>query len=165
MTAALIAVGLLLGMAAVVVPVMVAAYKRQRIEWRRAVGQSWRWAAVPGVDVDEGRLIGAVESAWVALALHRCFPSSTLLQAKEVLHVMVQRVPSWHSPQHGGNVAGVTSGHVVYVGSDFAAVCHELAHLCEFLEMGAYDFEHGTWGVRRIQVAVDEWQQATRRSS
>lgn len=153
-----------LGVFLVVVSVlMVGAYLRQRIEWKRAPGVAWRWAAVDGASVDESRLVGAVESAWVSLSLNKCFSASVLLKAAEVLHVCVQRVPKWHSPQHGGEVAGVTSGHVIYVGSDLASVCHELAHVCEFLESGTYDFAHQTWADRGIQRAVDEWQTATGR--
>jgi hypothetical protein len=57
-------------------------------------------------------------------------------------------------------VAGLSSGTTIDVGRDLAALCHELAHTCEYLEGGRakQDDAHTTWGKRGIQRAVDEFE-------
>lgn len=147
---------LLAGVLAIVTPIMVAAYLRQRIPWKQVAGRSFKWHSIEGSTATEEQVRNAVDAAFRALTLHNCFQNQTLLEAGHALHVLVQRVNDWESPTHGGRIAGKTEGHTIYVGDDLASVCHELAHLCELIETKRYDFDHRTWGMRRIWLAIDD---------
>lgn len=155
MTPALVGVALLALMAAIVTPLMLAAYRRSRVEWLGVPHRPYRWHSIEGSTVKAEQVGAAVDAA--LLALHPCFAPTTLMRAAERVHVSVQRVAAWHSPQHGVEVAGITAGYVLVVGSDLASLCHELAHLCEELEGQGHDTAHGTWGPRGIDAACDKY--------
>lgn len=137
---------------------MVPAYLRQRIPWRRTpAGVTFH--SVSGA-LSPATLDFAVLHAFLYLREDSNFSPATLDAARSALRVIVQRNNQWSSPLHGSNVAGLTSGVTVDVGSNLAALCHEIAHVCEFLEGGraAQDDRHATWERRGIQRAVDEFE-------
>lgn len=57
-------------------------------------------------------------------------------------------------------VAGETDlvTRTLFVGRDLAALCHELAHLCDADLSQTIDHTHDTWTKRGIMRAIDEWQ-------
>lgn len=157
MTPATIAAVLLvvvLGFAAVV---MVPAYLRQRVTWKRTPA-GYYYQSIG--DVDVMRLERNIGLSFALLREHSDFDPATLDAARAAAHIIVQRVNEWFSPAHGGNVAGVTTGTTIDVGQNLAALCHELAHVCEWIEGGdaKQDMQHVTWVHRGIQAAVDEYE-------
>lgn len=146
------------GLAAVSIPILIAAFIRQRITWRVISNRSYRWMAVDGVNISEDDLRLALDRSLIALSNHRCFKDDTIRRAAREVHVVVQRVSSWESSIHNARVAGIAVGFQIYVGKDLAAVCHEFAHVCELIEDGVYDFEHAKWGTRRLYDAINEFE-------
>jgi hypothetical protein len=161
-----VAIGLVLlvCVAVVVTAIMVPAYFRQRIDWRPLRGSSYKYASLE--PISEALLERAVNEAFVTLRSHADFVPATIAAAATNLRIVVQRVNEWESPAHGSKVAGVTMGTDVYVGKDLKALCHEVAHVCEFMEGGpaAVDGTHASWGRRGIYRAVnvyENWLEAT----
>jgi len=139
------------------VAVMVPAYLRQRIPWKRTPS-GFRYHALGAVDPH--RIDVNARVAFQLLREYTDLAPSTIDATRIALHVLVQKTNVWESPLHGGNVAGVTSGTTIGVGVNLAALCHEIAHACEFIEGGAdrQDTKHLTWEKRGIQRAVDEYE-------
>lgn len=154
-----VTVGLLIfaGMLGVVAVAMIPAYLRSRIPWKKTpAGITYHsMTNISPVRIDE-----AIIESLRLLRTHSDIRPQVLDAAAMSLRVIVQRVDSWNSPQHGGNVAGVTHGATIYVGLDLAAVCHEIAHVCEFIEGGAegQDLNHRRWVKRGIQHAANEFE-------
>lgn len=155
-----IAIGIIavLGVLGVAAGVMVPAYLRQRIPWKTSPA-GFTYHSVSGL-TSEANLDFAILHAFLYLRQWADFTPSTLERARRELRVIVQRDIAWSSPLHGSNVAGITSGTTIDVGRDFKALCHELAHACEFIEGGraAQDDQHKTWSRRGIHRAVDEFE-------
>lgn len=137
--------------------IMVPAYLRQRIDWKTTPRGYLYFAHTP---LDPVRLDAHIGLALRCLREHSDFSPVLLERTAARTRIIVQRVTSWHSPAHGTSVAGVSTGMTIHVGSDLAALAHELAHECEFEEggAGAQDFTHATWLGRGIQRAVDVYE-------
>ena len=157
MTPILIGVLAVLGMLSVAAGVMVPAYLRQRIPWKKTPGgHTYHAVGTTSVAVLDVRIM----SAFILLREHADFSAETLLRAQREVKIIIQRVNQWSSPLHGTNVAGLARGTTIDVGANLAALCHELAHVCEFIEGGAekQDATHASWAKRGIQRAVDEYE-------
>lgn len=57
-------------------------------------------------------------------------------------------------------VAGlcIVESRDLIVGTDLAALCHELAHLVQWDVEGREEYGHETWTLRGVTQAVDAWQ-------
>lgn len=152
-----LALTLLVVMLTLVGAIMVRAYLRQRIDWKTTPRGFLYHALGP---MDPARLDAHITLALTCLREHSDFTPQTLQKTAAQTRIIVQRVTSWHSPAHGTSVAGLSTGMTIHVGSDLAALAHELAHECEFTEggAGAQDFTHATWSARGIQRAVDVYE-------
>ena len=67
---------------------------------------------------------------------------------------IVQPVPAWVDIW-GRKIAGSSSGSIVTLGFDLAALCHELAHRCEWELEGRTADAHASWTSRGIHAAND----------
>jgi hypothetical protein len=57
----------------------------------------------------------------------------------------------------GRKVAGLQIEHTLVVGPSLAALCHEMAHLCEAVLDKEQDNAHATWAADGIAAAVDDF--------
>lgn len=73
------------------------------------------------------------------------------------LQILVDPHLSWVSTQ-GQHVAGQTYFKTVKVGLDLAALCHELAHVCEEFTDGRVDMGHERWAARGIYNATNAYE-------
>jgi hypothetical protein len=82
------------------------------------------------------------------------------------LKIYVRDTPTWNDG--GRKVAGMLNGNVITVGSDLAALCHELAHFLrrklDGVDLQAADalplaeqHEHLFWQTNGIQAAIDNY--------
>jgi hypothetical protein len=82
------------------------------------------------------------------------------------LKIYVRSTPAWSDG--GRKVAGILNGNVITVGSDLAALCHELAHFLrrelDGVDLQAADalplaeqHEHLFWQTNGIQTAIDNY--------
>ena len=114
---------------------------------------------VSGV-VNEALLASAVTHAVDELSAfgvwRRCEIEATVLRG---VRVCVRPEVRWLD-QGGQMVAGLTikESRTLVVGTDLAALCHELAHLVQWDIERREEFGHETWTVRGITSAVDAWQ-------
>lgn len=138
--------------AALIVPVAL----HQRVEWKRTANGYQYHSLEP---IAEAVLDRCIVEAFVCLRETDIMPS-TLAQLATALRVVVQKVDTWHSPQHGAVIAGLSQGTTIYVGRDLASLCHEMAHACEFIEggRGKQDDAHETWAWRGFLRAVDRYE-------
>ena len=155
---ALFGVGLLVLVLGGAAAIMIPAYLRQRVDWKRVPGTPYQFTTL--TPLDPSVLRDAIIAAFAALRAHSDFSPDVLMATGQHLRVSVQRVNQWQSPAHGGTVAGVATGTTIYVGRDLKALCHEIAHACEFIEggEGRVDGAHATWTKRGIFRAVDEYE-------
>lgn len=158
MSAVVIGIALLVAVLGGAAAVMIPAYLRQRVNWKRSP-MGYTYFAVESVDA--AVLDEAVTRAFVCLAAFSNFSVETRKKTATSLRIVVQKVDTWVSPLHGGaTVAGVTLGTDVYVGKNLAGLAHEIAHACEFVEGGraSQDDAHASWAARGIQRSVDEFE-------
>lgn len=154
MSTVIIAIILLVVMVGGAAAFLIPAYLRQRIPWKQLPGTPVRYHSL--APLNEPALKQAYNDAFVLLRKCTDFTPETLARTASTLHIIVQRVNEWGSPAHEGKVAGIASGHVVYIGADFKALLHEVAHVCEYLE-GVIDYDHRTWTKRGINMAQDAY--------
>lgn len=155
MSAPLIAILLLIAVLGFAGAMMVAAYFRQRIDWKPLGATAVKYVNF-AENVTEADIQRAYADALVLLRRHTDFTPLTLTKLSTELHITVQRVAAWNSPEHGTKVAGIADGVTVAVGADLKSLLHEMAHVCEFFE-GHTDFDHASWVKRGIQKADDEF--------
>lgn len=155
MSAIIVAIVLLVVIIGVATIFMVPAFLRQNISWRVLSGTAVKYHAL--VPISEAALKEAYLEALVQLRTHTDFMPATLNKVANELHIVVQNVKDWNSPMHGSKVAGIADGFTIYVGIDFAALLHEMAHVAEFVD-GNIDNAHSTWMKRGIYKADDAFQ-------
>ncbi len=153
-------VALIFGTLALAAAFMIPAYLRQKIPWKQLPGSTARYHIVEGAWVNETMLREAYNAAVLSLR-HTDFTPLTRAKMASTISIIVQKTVDWDSPAHGGKIAGMADGLILYVGSDLAALAHEMAHACEFLE-GYIDHNHSVWKLRGIHAAVDAYQQYLR---
>ena len=79
--------------------------------------------------------------------------------------VRIQVMPTEKWQQLGGPDVAGEAGDWVRVGSDFMALAHELAHLCERRLDGVEDRAHRTWttrGIRKAEAEYEDWLRGQR---
>lgn len=157
MTAIAIALSLLVVVLTLAAAFLIPAYLRQRVEWKRtASGYQFHTVEPYSATI----LDRCINEAFIALRENTDVMPSTLVQLASALHVVVQKVDTWASPQHGTTIAGLAQGTTLYVGNDLASLCHEMAHACEFIEggRGKQDDQHLTWQARGFFLAVERYE-------
>ena len=155
MSAVVVGIILLISVVGIAAIFIVPAFLRQRIPWRTLPNTTAKYHAL--VPISEKALQTAYLSALVQLRTHTDFMPATLNKVAGDLHIVVQSVKDWESPMHNSKVAGIADGKTIYIGVDFAALLHEMAHVAEFID-GAIDNTHATWIKRGIYRADDAFQ-------
>jgi hypothetical protein len=93
-------------------------------------------------------------------ALNAVWSTTNMYALLDGVHVNVMTSPTWSDPFTGRTIAGqsLPSSKTVVVGSDYAALAHELAHVIE-AGPGRLGFEdHASWASSGIQAAVDKYE-------
>lgn len=155
MTAIIVGIVLIVVVLGIAAAFMVPAYLRQYVPWRILPNTTVKYHAL--APISEEALQAAYLEALVQLRNHTDFMPATLSKVPNELRIVVQKVNEWDSPMHGSKVAGIADATTVYVGIDFAALLHEMAHVAEFID-GNIDHTHGTWIKRGIYRADDAFQ-------
>lgn len=125
-----------------------------------------RWHSL--AQTDPRFLSAALQYAESVLIAHTTWNAANLALVGHHVRVMVKESEAWVD-LWGRKVAGYEVGHMLVVGPSLAALCHELAHLCEKVLLGGTDHTHEGWGsngVTKALVAYDDWlasQHATSR--
>ena len=133
---------------AIAAAVMIPAYFRQRIPWKPLPGVPNVQYHSPG-PVDEAKLARCFLAAIAALRVHADFSARAIDHLSNV-RIFVEQGDTWHT-------TGAAKGEQVYIGTNFAALAHELAHVAEFVE-GSIDLAHASWGRRGIFIAIDTYE-------
>ena len=150
--------GLLFGIALLVLTLvgvaiaLIATWASGQIQWKRT--PSWNVKYIAELPFKPEHLDNAL-----TLAVSKLRPVWPLTATTLVAHntkFIVQPVPEW-TDIWGRKIAGSSSGQVVTVGSDLAALCHELAHRCEWELDGRTDDAHVSWTSRGIHAAIDQY--------
>jgi hypothetical protein len=137
-------------------------WQRFVLQWKPLPGFNGAWyvghenGPVARVDV----LTAAY--AWALERLARIWPDAR--RACDGVRVKVMPTPEWHDVWQR-KIAGDEAGEYVTVGSDFAALLHELAHLVELRLDGVVDAAHAGWAAKGIRAAEDDfaaWLKAQR---
>ena len=128
---------------------------------KRALAK-WRPIADTGLfflpeQIDETSLAFAVRRSAFVLFTHGPWQPADVWRAIDKWKISVRPTLKWIS--EGKLVAGQTNTAmgVVEVGSDLAALAHELAHVCEFKLQGFTDDAHKTWASRGLTWAEKEY--------
>lgn len=109
---------------------------------------------------DPNRITKALQYAETCLIKNTKWNAGQLAAAMFHAHVFVVNREEW-SFINGQHTAGMQEGNTIQVGPSLAALCHEMAHLCEFQLDGKIDNDHLTWafdGVNRAIQAYEEWR-------
>jgi hypothetical protein len=108
--------------------------------------------------IDESKL---KERLLLALgALSAVWSTTNMYALLDGVHINVMPSTTWSDSFTGRTIAGqsLPSGKTVVVGSDYAALAHELAHVIE-AGPGRLGFEdHASWARNGIQAAVDKYE-------
>lgn len=110
--------------------------------------------------VNDALLASAITRAVDELVAHGAWRrhevEATVLRG---IRVTVRPEVRWQDA-HGQWVAGlcIVESRDLIVGTDFAALCHELAHLVQWDVEGREEYGHETWTLRGVTQAVDAWQ-------
>lgn len=138
---------------------MLVKYLRSRIPWKPLIGSSFR-ASYYGFnhDPDPIRINQCLNTAASFLVQYSTFGEAAILKALQGVKIYVQPTPAW---MHAGEeVAGLTQENVIMIGSDYAALLHECAHVCEEAVTGGYSYDHAGWdqkGIRTAESEYDHW--------
>ena len=107
---------------------------------------------------DAALLLMAVSTTLSLLVQHTTWRAADIMAALQGLRIYVQPTPSWDD--NGRQVAGLSLDGAVMVGSDFAALLHECAHVCEERIDRTVRYDHAGWdaaGIRRAENAFAAW--------
>lgn len=105
---------------------------------------------------DPAFIYAALQAATRALMRHTIW-GDRVVYVKGLASIYVKDTKSWHDTA-GQKVAGQQAGRVLYVGIDLAALCHELAHLCDAELDKRVEYDHASWTQRGIFTAVNEYE-------
>ena len=130
---------------------LIVTWSRGRIAWKTGP-YGVQWTGPEGFDVN--RLAVAMDRALDTLSA--VWPREKVLLALAASKVIVNPEPAWVDIW-GRKVGGLTVGDIVFVGSDLAALAHELAHRCEYVLEGKVDEDHALWLSRGIFAALDKY--------
>lgn len=89
-------------------------------------------------------------------ALEPIFGLPAVVSALDGARIAVHFMPKWRDAITGQMVAGTATSIEVRVGSDLAALCHELVHVCQF-KAGVVDETHASWGPE-IYAAIERYE-------
>lgn len=148
---------------AVVGAAVLAAFARLGWIWWKRFHVPWRTVSPGlqlysnGADVDPARVIAAVLVAQTALGRNGPWSPEAVRRATFGLRVYVRPTETWIDG-HGRKVAGLSLGLVVHVGPSLAALCHEMAHVCDERLGRRVDYSHASWVENGIRAAVIEYE-------
>jgi hypothetical protein len=116
-----------------------------------------RYFVRPGVTLDPKALAAALHAAESFLIERTQWNAGQMVVVGARVYVYVMDAETW-TDLWGREVAGMLDGEVLVVGPSLAALCHEMAHLCEKVLSPPVDDYHGSWKVNGVQLAVDEFE-------
>lgn len=131
-------------------------YKASHIAWKPLpglIGVMWFSKAADTIPSD---IVNALKASVQLLSMWTKWPGEDIGKLVLTMKIYVEATPTW-GDGYGRKVAGLQAQNVIYVGSDLAAMCHELAHLCELKLDLFIDDAHEGWVKNGIQRAVDEF--------
>lgn len=135
---------------------MLVRFLRDRVWWKPIPGSPLE-AAYFGKDHEPNlvRLNMALTVTVSLLVKHTQWKELDIVKALTGLRVYVQPVLKWQSG--GQTVAGLTMGNTVMIGSDYAALLHECAHVCDEAIDKVIRYNHTGWDADGIRTAEAEY--------
>ena len=119
------------------------------------------WPAVKACILAPGvttvRVAAALANAVMCLAHYAGWDEAKVRAVAAKQQIKVEATPAW-TDRWGRHVGGTSAFGTLQVGSDLAALCHELAHACETEWTGTTDESHATWQQNGIQRAIDSYE-------
>lgn len=110
-----------------------------------------KYVAPPGYST--AKLAEALHVVSDALAQHVPeWSAGRIAESISGCRILVASVYQWQN-MSGQWVGGEQDGNIVKVGVNLAALCHEVAHLCEMHIEGSYDYDHAHWARKGIWAA------------
>jgi len=133
-------------------------WRSSRPSWAPLPGRPGQWASTEAIcPVSPERIAAALGEAEWALMHHSRIPVARIIEAGSRAQVYVHGSPEWLDAW-SRQVAGLQIGTALAVGSDLAALCHELAHLAKSLEGDAQE-NHAGWALDGTLAAIDVYGQ------
>lgn len=162
MSAILIGVGLLLvvlGVVGVVIYFKLNQVTRLADAWKPLPPPYERTLAIVAPPQTPENVREALALAQAYLALNGPWKAKEIVAVVETLSVVVNASNDWVDSA-GRKVGGQEYFRTVAVGQDLSALCHELAHVCEFVLVGRVDVDHVTWAANGITKADEAYRNA-----
>ena len=103
------------------------------------------------------RLEMGLKKAALLLCTHTHWLPTQVASVTSRVKLLVHDTEEWQDTW-GREVAGLQELNVLHVGYSLAALCHELAHLCESSLEARVDVEHLGWPSNGVQAAVDAFE-------
>ena len=132
-------------------------FKATYIPWKQLPGYyaGTKWHSRVST-TDPKFITEAMQAAESFLIARTKWGAANLALVGHCVRVYVMDSESWKD-LYGGKVAGQQAGRNLIVGPSLAALCHELAHLCEEVIDKETDYAHATWPADGIAAAVDDF--------
>jgi hypothetical protein len=127
------------------------------VEWRPLEGYYKGAVWYSQAEKDPKFVLAAMQQAETQLIAHTKWTAANLALVGHAVQLYIMEKATW-TDGWGRPVAGLQSNHVLVVGSDLAALCHELAHLCEKIVDQTEDAEHASWQDSGIFAAINAYE-------
>lgn len=101
---------------------------------------------------DNGRLVRCLQEAETCLIQHTSWGAANMALVGHSVHVLVQKGAA---SCHGRRLA---TGYFLVVQPNLAGLCHEMAHLAEYVLEGKVRETHKHWGVDGVWTAVAQYE-------
>lgn len=153
----------LAGVIAGVASMIIRYFKNIHIPYKRLEGSAFGvWYFAQSGDVNTFLLLLSFTKAVELLQQHCGWSELNVLRAFKGVHIYIMSTPSWRDYWSSNkNVAGLDpAGDAIVVGSDLAALLHELAHQYQDVVDGFVDYEHLGWmanGIRKAEEEFAKW--------
>lgn len=133
--------------------------------------RTWRgthlpWASLPNYypgarfycagEVEPKLLVAALQQAETLLIQHTKWTAANMALVGHHVRIYVADSESWKD-LWGRSITGLQDGYTIIVGPSLAALCHELAHLCEIVLDKQVDVAHAAWANEGVIAAIDAY--------
>lgn len=110
-------------------------------------------------NIDTENFKACLRNACYQLNLHGAFKDDYVYGALAGVKILVNDTPLFKGHDTGESVAGeaYVETNTLKIGSDFAALCHEIGHLIEYRKTGIIDGAHVGWTKNGFLTAIDAY--------
>jgi hypothetical protein len=140
--------------------ILVRGWRSAHVPWQPLSGYypGTKWYSRAGTD--PRFLVEALQAAESFLIVRTRWTAANLALVGHYAHIFINDRESWASVYGDGKrmVAGTTDRDTIAVGPSLAALCHEMAHLCESVLDHQMDFQHAGWATNGVADACADFE-------